>query len=76
MSQERVFGITILSYTLYLYSSKNLSEVRQLVRYLFGWLPFNWSFELSYFLAGQIVLPIICFVVPFILFSGFFRIRL
>jgi len=76
MSQERVFGIAIFSYSLYLYSSKNLLEVRQLVRYLFGWLPFNWSFELSYFLSGQIVLPIICFVVPFILFSGLFRIRL
>lgn len=76
MSQERIFGIAIVSYSFYLYGSKNLSEVRQLVRYIFGWLPFDWSFGLSYFLSGQIVLPIICFVVPFILFSGFFRIRL
>lgn len=67
---DRVFGIAILSYTLYLYSSKNLSEARHFFRYVFGWLPFDLGFELSYFLTGQIVLPIICFVVPFLLFSG------
>ena len=69
MSQERIFFIAIMSYSLYLYGSKNLLEVRQLVRSVFGWLPFDWSFELSYFLSGKIVLPVICFFVPFILFS-------
>lgn len=73
---DRVFGIAILSYTLYLVASKNIYETRHFFRFIFDWLPFDLSFELSYFLSSQIVLPIICFVVPFILFSGFFRIRL
>jgi len=76
MSQERVFGIAIISYTLYLVASKNLYETRHFFRFIFGWLPFNWSFELSYLFTDDTILLIVCFAVPFVLFSGFFRIRL
>jgi hypothetical protein len=76
MSSERVFGIAIVGYSLYLYGSKNLSEVRHLVRFIFGWLPFGWPTDLAFFFTDDTVLFSVCLIVPFILFSGFFRFKL
>jgi hypothetical protein len=77
MSHDRVFVIAIIGYSLYLYGSKNLLEVRHLVRYLFGWLPFGWTSDLAYFFTDDTVLFVVSLALPIILFSGIsFRIKL
>lgn len=76
MSQERVFGIAIAGYSLYLVAADNLYQVRQIIRQFTFWLPHELSMNLSYILTDNTILLIFCMGLPFILFSGLFRIRL
>jgi hypothetical protein len=76
MYSERVFGIAIVGYTTYLIAIDNLYAVQSFIRSLFFFLPFGWPFDISRALTNDTFLLVFCLAVPFLLFSGFFRIKL
>lgn len=76
MSSERVFGIAIVGYTTYLIAINNLYVVQKFIRSVFFFLPFGWPFDIARALTNDTFLLIFCLGIPFILFSGFFRIKL
>ena len=76
MSSERLFGIAIVGYTIYLIAMDNIYSVKHFIRSVFFFLPFGWSFDVSRAITNDTFLLIFCIAIPFLLFSGLFRIRL